>query len=66
MPRTPSPHKVRLVIRSLANSNEKIIAGVFNPSGMGSKAYHERNIGNCLRYLAEWGHLATVYLHKRR
>lgn len=65
MARIPNPHQVRLVIRSLANSNEKIIAGVFNPSGKGSRAYHERNITNCLSYLAKWGHLATIYLHKR-
>ena len=42
--KTPLPSQVRILAKSLAHSRDVLSKGIFNPSGKGSKAYHENRI----------------------
>jgi antitoxin component YwqK of YwqJK toxin-antitoxin module len=58
----PKPSQVRLVKKSIEHSKEVLKNGDFQPSGKGSKAYHEKNIINKEKYMEKWGHLANTWL----
>ena len=56
--KVPLPSNVRIAMKSLAHSKEKVAIGVFNPSGKGSRSYHEKNIAHLENYLIKWEYLA--------
>ena len=58
--RTPLPSKVRLMIKSLDNCKAKLAAGVFKPSGTGSKAYYENRIKWLEPWVAKFIHLKDL------
>lgn len=59
--RTPLPSKVRLWKKSLDNSKDKIAIGKFNPSGTGSRAYHEKNVITLEKLMLQYGYLLDMY-----
>ena len=59
--RTPLPSKVRLWKKSLDNSKAKIAVGRFNPSGTGSRAYHEKNVVILEKLMLQYGYLLDMY-----
>lgn len=56
------PHRVRIAAKSLEHSLNVLKIGKFNPSGNGSKAYHERNVANKTAFMEKFGHLKDVWL----
>jgi hypothetical protein len=58
----PLPSKVRIAKKSLEHSLEVLERGDLNPSGKGSRTYHEENVENKEKFLAKWGHLADVWI----
>jgi len=59
--RKPLPSKVRIWKKSLDHSKAKLTAGVFNPSGKGSKAYHEKNVIMLEKLMLQHGYLLDMY-----
>lgn len=58
--RTPLPSKVRILAKSLAHSKDVLSKGIFNPSGKGSKAYHENRIARLQPYLDQYSYLLDM------
>lgn len=59
--RKPLPSQVRLWKKSLENSKQKLAAGIFNPSGKGSKIYHEKNVITLEKLMLQYGYLLDMY-----
>lgn len=59
--RTPLPSKVRIWKKSLDHSKTKLAIGKFNPSGTGSRAYHEKNVATLEKLMLQYGYLLDMY-----
>ena len=58
--RIPLPSKIRILAKSLEHSRDVLSKGVFNPSGKGSKAYHEKRVARLQPYLDKFGYLLEM------
>ena len=56
------PMDVRIVKKSCTHSLHILITGEFNPSGMKTRAYHERNFIRAFKFVKKHKHLLNVYL----
>jgi len=58
--RTPLPSQVRILAKSLAHSKDVLSKGIFNPSGKGSRTYHENRITTLQPYLDKYSYLLEM------
>ena len=59
--RKPLPSQVRIWKKSLDKSKQKLAAEIFNPSGKGSKTYHEKNVIKLEKLILQYGYLLDMY-----